>query len=131
MIKATKITILWSEASYDENIEFTGDNVFSQANAYLKRLARTLPEKHLGYFKTKFKVDYENGETYEGRYDLKRHDILYGDIGRHIKNFCKFYAGRANPTHITPEQYKLFLQQIGDNTINEFGRFLDTYEIGE
>lgn len=130
MIKATKITILWSEASRDENIQFTGEDVFGQANYYLKRLAHTLPEKHLGYYKTKFKIDYEDGETYEGRYDLKRHDIIYGDIGRHIRNFCKFYAGKAKPTHITPEQYKLFLQQTGETIVKEFGRFLDTYQIG-
>lgn len=129
MIKAVKITILWSEASYDENIEFTGKNVFGQANDYLKRLAHGLPEKHLGYYKTKFRIEYEDGETYEGRYDLKRHDVIYGDLGRHVRQFCEFYSGRKKPDHLTVEQYQSCLASYPPDMPEQWGRFLDTYEI--
>lgn len=129
MIKATKITILWSEASNNENIEFTGDNVFGQANAYLKRLARTLPEKHLGYYKTKFRIEYEDGVVYEGRYDLKRHDVIYGNIGRHVRQFCEFYSGRRKPDHMTEQEYRGLLGMHNKQFIEQCGQFLDTYEI--
>lgn len=129
MIKATKITILWSEASYDENIEFTGDNVFGQANDYLKRLARTLPEKHLGYYKTKFQIEWEDGSTYEGRYDLKRHDVIYGDLGMHVRQFLEFYSGRRKPEHMTEQEYRGLLGMHSKQFIEQCGQFLDIYEI--
>lgn len=129
MIKATKITILWSEASYDENIEFTGDNVFGQANDYLKRLARTLPEKHLGYYKTKFRIEWEDGSTYEGRYDLKLNDVVYGDIGRHIRQFLEFYSGRRKPDHLTERDYRNFLARFALAEIIRFSHFIDIYDL--
>ena len=129
MVKATKITILWSEATRVENIEFIGENVFQQANDYLKWLAHGLPGKHLGYYKTKFRIDYQDGETYEGRYDLKRHDIFYGDLGRHVRGICEFCSGRKKPDHLTEEQYRNCLASYPSGMSEQCSQFLDTYEI--
>jgi predicted ribonuclease toxin of YeeF-YezG toxin-antitoxin module len=131
MIKAVKITIVWSEGLPDSltPVVFTGDNVYQQANDFLKRLARNAPKKGYGYHKTKFEIEFADGTIYEGRYDLKRHDVVLADLGRHVRQFLEFYSGRRKPNHMTEQEYRGILGMHHKQFIEQCGQFLDSYEI--
>lgn len=131
MIKAVKITIIWSEGlpAEDTPVIFTDNNVYQQANDFLKRLARNAPEKGNGYHKKKFEIEFADGTIYEGRYDLKRHDVIYGNLGRHVRQFCEFYSGRYKPEYMTEQEYRSYLAQFDPELIKRSARFLGNYEL--
>jgi hypothetical protein len=110
-------------------VVFTGDNVYQRANDFLKRLARNAPEKGYGYHKTKFEIEFADGTIYEGRYDLKRHDVFWADLGRHVRQFCEFYSGQRRPEHMTKQEYQSCLAQFDPGMVKRFARFLSNYEL--
>ena len=103
---------------------------YDDADRVLQSWARTAPDTG-GYDKCDFRITFADGETYEGRYDLKRHDTAHtGQLQRHVRQFCRFYAGLWRPVHITPEYYERDI--IGDTEqCASFKRFLDTYDLGD
>lgn len=71
----------------------------------LARMARSAPKPGGGYDKTDFLVVWEDGETYEGRYDLQR-DGESGsawrgfDLARRVRDFLAFLAHKPScPGH--------------------------------
>lgn len=107
-----KIIIEWSEACNDKPQEFTS---FETANKYLRQLAERC-ESDLGYYKTKFVAEWEDGFQYEGRYDLHRWDQKQEnpngcvDLFDHIKGVTTFYSGKRKPLHMDDDQYNHLLQ---------------------
>lgn len=83
---------------------------FEDAGHALAIWARTAP-KGGGYDKTDFIVVWNDGETYEGRVDLKREHVLGYDLRAHIRSAWTFCAGLAKPAHLTQERYDKFLRQ--------------------
>jgi hypothetical protein len=101
---------------------------WDDADAVLKRMAWTAPE-HGGYHKTDFRITWEDGETYTGRYDLKRHDVSLAYLARHVRRFCEFYSGRWRPEHVSEEQYRAIVDR--DPELRDaIARLLDTHQIG-
>lgn len=99
------------------------------ADQMLKLWARTAPEPGQGYDKCDFTVTWEDGETYTGRYDLKRHDQDFPELlAYHIRSFIEFYAGTHKPEWMKPEQYQ---ETIKGTDHAEYINFLNNYEIGE
>ena len=50
--------------------------------------------KEMGYDKVDFLVTWEDGETYEGRFDMKyEHKLEENMLGRQITDVLLFYAG--------------------------------------
>jgi hypothetical protein len=127
MIKMEKIAITRGEGLITECGKTYTVHTWEEANRVLQRMAMTAPDR--GYDKTDFEVTYTDGETYTGRYDLKRHDVQLGDLGRHIRQICEFNAGLYCPSHMTPEQYQRILDRDKE-LVKEYKRFLDNYEIG-
>ena len=76
-----------------------------EANRILKTAAITAP-KDGGHHKVDFKVTWEDGEKYEGRYDLTYADTWKPDLGNTIRRFMNFYGGLERPPHMTDEQYE-------------------------
>jgi hypothetical protein len=57
------------------------------------------------YDKVDFTVTWEDGETYEGRFDMKyEHTAAANPIGEQMKEWIMFHFIR--PRWMTPEQYK-------------------------
>ena len=107
---------------------------FMEADEVLKRWARTAPGKDGGYDKCDFTVTYTDGETYAGRYDLKRHDMGFSNLlGWYMVKNIEWYAGRTNDPWVGMEHYQRWLQENeilcpGQRADNE--ELLDNYEIG-
>jgi len=81
-------------------------STWREAGDILKRMAASAPAEG-GYDKTDFEIVFSNGERYSGRYDLKRHDEIYGDLYRHVVRYCEYYAGRRRPMQSAKTNTKL------------------------
>lgn len=132
MIKAKHILVHRVEGYAHECVPVTttGSRPWDEANAHLLRMSATAP-KDGTYDKTDFTVTYEDGETHEGRYDLKPHSVEVPDLAKHVRDFLQFYAGLRKPAHMTQERYDAFLAQPSTRKHHEECKaFLETYEIG-
>lgn len=124
------ITIKWSESPDFETPRTFTD--FESADQFLRELARNAPGPGGGYYKTDFEIEFEDGETYSGRYDLTNHETV--DLARHVRQFAKFYSGRLMaselPSHLTSEQYREIVLR---NVTQRDGliRLLDGYRLGD
>src|SRR6266853_2565243 len=77
---------------------------FEAADAQLKRWARSAPKRGGGYDKTDFRIEWADGETYEGRYDLTGEDVSkHNLLGAHIQHFLNFHAVLLCPEHLSRE----------------------------
>jgi len=131
--KATSVKIVWSE-NRTEGIPASFPS-FKEANALLTEMARTAPAGG-GYDKTGFEVVFEDGNKYEGRFDLTNEHTAGGTLLEdHILRHLNFYAGRVMdsdlPSHLTPEKYRDILHRIGEKHRDETIAFLDKYRIGD
>lgn len=142
MIRASRIKLTRAEGRPHECVAVTiepghvaslgnlsqGD-VFYAADQILSHWAATAPDSG-GYDKCDFEVEYEDGETYEGRYDLVREDTgRFDKLGEHIRRFQKFCAGLYRPDHLSEDQYAAALKRQGGPS-EAAKRFLVEYQIG-
>lgn len=131
-IKAVSITIERAEGRKDEcvTVKVSGPEVWSAANAVLWRWSHTAP-KGGAYNKCDFTVEYEDGEKYEGRYDLHHFEYEAPDLAKHMRRHCGVYAGRLIPGWVKEEdveQFKAHIREVGKQ--EQYCGFLDRYEIG-
>jgi hypothetical protein len=126
-VKAVKFDVTRAEGRIEECKSYTV-TTWAKTDSILRSWARTAPDEGQGYNKCDFTVTYEDGETYTGRYDLKRHDMGFTDLlGYHIRSFVEFCAGQHKPDHMTAAQYQEYLS---DSNKEEYAQFLLKYEIG-
>jgi hypothetical protein len=96
-IPALKITLIRREGTVREVNEglavLLGADVFGQADLALCGWSRTVPREG-GYHKCSFVVEYADGETYEGRYDLKAGEGV--SIGAHMMAHLEYAVKRGN-----------------------------------
>jgi hypothetical protein len=84
-----------------------------EATCVLMQMAHDAPT--LGYDKTDFRITWEDGYVYEGRYDL--HHISQQqenpnrciDLADHIRGFILFCSGTRRPHHLSEEEYEKIL----------------------
>lgn len=127
MIPVKKITITRAEGptiKCGKPHEFPS---FIQASAWLWNQAYTFPK--LGYDKHDFKVEFEDGETYEGRLDCKHFSCTDPDLDiyQHLLSTCRWCAGREPYPHCGMEKYKAWMAQEDPATIQSYGEFIDKY----
>jgi hypothetical protein len=102
---------------------------WDDADAVLKRMAATAPDSG-GYDKTDFRITWEDGETYLGRYDLTRQDATKASLAGHVRNFCLFYSGRRRAEHVDEPRYRAIVDR--DPELRDaIARLLDTHQIGD
>lgn len=125
--KISKVTILWSEGMNRTNVIYEGPNAVDRADLQLLRISKN-NQCELGYNKTKIEVTFEDGETYAGRWDVKKYGSENNDIKirQHIRDNCEFYAGLRKPQHLSLEQYQACLRHFDPK---EFIDFLNRYDI--
>jgi len=110
---------------------------YEEADRVLKTWSATAPKPGEGYDKIDFKVTWEDGQTYEGRYDLTQEDSLHARsrlnlIGSHIQQQLLFYSGLSRPRHLSPEDYERYLSQLrrsSGETPESYIQFLQTHEV--
>jgi hypothetical protein len=115
-----------NEAGKERTFDGTDQNIWERANNALSDWRVTAPSDG-SYHKCDFKVTYEDGETYEGRYDLSKKTRT--TIEEHMTRHCEFYAGRWVPPHLRnyePEALAALISAQKD----AYNVFLDNYAIG-
>ena len=106
-VRVKYIVLERSEGRIDEVEKPVAVKTFQEANEVLAQWARTAPPKGHGYDKTGFLVIWEDGETYEGRYDLQCNVPL--DLAGHIRDFLRFHAGQWQGNFDSEEAYLAYL----------------------
>lgn len=103
---------------------------FGEANSLLRIWARTAPEDGT-YDKCGFKVFFENGDTYEGRYDLTRKDFVSASIERQMVDYLRFCTGEGRPAHMEEKRYRDYLAAYIKQEKREGAKkMLETYDFG-
>lgn len=83
-------------------------STFGRADTVLRRWSESVARDG-GYDKCEVSVEWENGATYHGRYDLVNWRDAQPDLARHIRELAYFYTGRRAPAHMTLAVYGAFL----------------------
>ncbi len=131
-IPAVKITITRAEGPTElcrKPKMFEGPRCWTAANAWLMGQSETFPAQG-GYDKHDFVVEFENGETYEGRLDCKASDCDDPDlnVAKHMRDFIEFMAGIRRPAWMNDAQWARALAQYADER-GSAGMYLNTYAI--
>lgn len=128
-IRAKRITIKWSENEEPLPRSFS---MFEDAEALIRRMRQTAPDDG-SYDKTDFEIEFEDGETYQGRIDLERN--VAETIAQHCIEFATFYSGRQDsktlPAHLPPDQYRMVMRRYTDEQRAQWAKFLDNYEFSD
>lgn len=103
---------------------------FKEANRILARWALSAPP--IGYDKVDFKVEWEDGSIYTGRYDLVREDVSRASLDGHIREVASFYAGLRRPHDLGQDKYEFAvksMEQTSGMPRGEWGHLLENYEL--
>jgi len=131
-IPAVKFELLRAEGLIEETGPAAPVTTWAEADNILRNWARTAPQPGHGYDKCDFKITYADGDTYEGRYDLKFHDQTFPELlAWHIRQHCEFYAGTRRPDWMTEDKYQDVLASYEEETIQGYKDFIARYEIGD
>jgi hypothetical protein len=134
MVKVAKIVVTRAEGRHEECGIPHECKTFAEANTVLRKMARTAPDGG-GYDKTDFVVTYEDGETYEGRFDL----TFTGNelLENHMRGHVEFSAGVKMPYHFVTRygegakaRYESYLNEIvKPEGVEAYKKFLATYAL--
>lgn len=129
MIRVKEISLTRAEGYVRECVTEKATS-FRQANLILYRWGRTAPPRGHGYHKCHFVVTYEDGNTYDGRFDLNSGFVP--SLERHMRDHCEASSGRWTPPHRTAEQWASYLRDVlGAEKQEAYAKFLDAFQIGD
>jgi len=105
---------------------------WKDANDFILQRALTKVNS-LGYLKTFFEVEFEDGEMYRGRYDIHHFTKEKADLRKHIIDFALCYSGRKKPDSFkTEEEYREYLNSYVEEDIQRYySKLLDEYELSD
>ena len=112
-----------------ERKEFTS---LADAQVQAFRWARTAPPPGKGYDKCDFQLVFEDGNTYDGRYDLQRtgYNSDGQTIGQQAVSHLTYLAGQRRPYHFSDEHWAYCCKELQETGITKEARkFLEAYEI--
>lgn len=111
-IKVKEVWLRRAEGRVSECVAVTLPSL-DEANKTLARWSHTAPGAGGGYHKCDFMVTWENGETYEGRFDLQHMgEAGYPSIERQMARYMRFIIGEWRPPHTTQDQYETYLSEV-------------------
>lgn len=111
-----------------ENLGQRTVSSFDAADQQLVQWARTAPKK--GGHKTDFQVEWADGQTYTGTYEISANDAAKLNLlGSHIQHYLGFHAGIFCPEGMSREQYQEHLARDGSQAREEAMNFLHNYEM--
>ncbi len=128
-----KIPVKKVELLYSENGTFwlADYESFADADDALRMMAVSAPADGT-YHKTGYKVTFMDGESYEGRVCLKRHDSDFPTVIQWaMRSFVDYHAGRACPDRMNAEEYErclAFYDSSENSNRKGFGEFRDKYD---
>lgn len=87
-------------------------STFAEVDRQIRKWAVSAP-KGGGYDKVDFLVKWDNGDSYDGRFDMKRDHVTGGHfLQDQIRQHLRFITGDYCPPHMTAEQYGRIRQEI-------------------
>ncbi|WP_342051280.1 MULTISPECIES: hypothetical protein [unclassified Cupriavidus] len=82
---------------------------WEQADATMQRWSEAVA-RDSACEKCEFFVEWANGATYRGRYDLVNCRDAMPGLASHVRELAYLYTGRQAPKHMTPAIYAAFLE---------------------
>lgn len=123
MIKLKSIKIERGEGPYELCGVLHNVKSFREADRIMFQQAESAP-KNGGYDKCDYTVEWADGSTYQGRYDMKHPDsrgfVFFSDC---FWDGVTFYAGYNIPSHFTLKKYTAFVKndtEFSLSLLNEF-----------
>lgn len=117
LVPTSRIWIRRAEGYHADLGEWTFDT-FAQANAHLGSAQKTAP-KGGGYDKHDFEVEWVDGFTYKGRFDLENNGVM-PSLDGHIRQFLTFIVEN-------PRGGEIFDEDDRKNAAH----LLETYDVGQ
>lgn len=111
-------------------------DTWERAEERIRDICLSMDKGRPGYDKTKFRIEFVDGEIYEGRFDATHpeHPHFEGTLERHIREHLTFLAGLWCPPHLTEDKYHAFLaetEQRSPGTKQEALDFLRKYALND
>jgi hypothetical protein len=131
LVPLKNIFLLWTESS-DQSWLSRPLSTWSEAEDAIHAMAAVAPE--YGYDKTRFRVEWADGEVYEVRLDIAR--VVVGipcPLAGHVRRALEFTSGRWRPANMTEERQQSFLaenERLHPGGAAWAGKILDGYELG-
>lgn len=102
---------------------------FFTANNQLELWGFTAPEKDNGYDKVDFEIQWEDGETYKGRFDLQKggRESDGSNLQGHVKGMADYYMGKSKWAMESYGKEK-YMELIKEHQ-EEAREFLEKYEL--
>ena len=127
----SKMTNIWLRRAEGRSAQCYGLDVqtWTDSDYVLRGWAVTAP-KEMGYDKVDFLVTWEDGETYEGRFDMKyEHKLEENLLGRQITDVLMFYAGENKPDYMKEQAYREYVEHYADMKV-AYLAFLEEHDLG-
>ena len=112
-IKAKKVVINWKEGTVPKGAYPMTFKSIREANKQILRNSGDAP-KSGGYDKHSFTIFWDDGETYQGRLDVKHPSQPNADlsIGRHVKEWIEYgMSDRSGASAEEKKEYKDYLEK--------------------
>ena len=106
-------------------------NTIAEAQKVLRRWSHSAPEEGGGYDKCDFKVTFEDGETYTGRYDLQNTGLNDGGetLAGQMRSFIGFIAGNRRPAWCSDKDWAdIRRDKESDGSAKDAREFLEKYD---
>jgi hypothetical protein len=103
------------------------ENIFDIVNKKISDWSITAPYKGNGYNKCDFTLEWENGKTYGGRFDMQ---FGYNNLSDHIKKYLTFYVKK--PWYLdqkTYDQYIAYQNSRNSDFIPKCKDLLENYQL--
>lgn len=138
-IRLVKIELFRVEGPAEECVRKSFDRtetaertLWEYADRAFRRWGKTAPELGSGYNKIDFKLTWEDGSEYKGRFDLVRggRDDAGHSLSRHVRATSAIHAGLTAPAGRTTEEWVklLDLEYPGAREIHR--QLVEFYEMG-
>jgi hypothetical protein len=125
------VTILAEPGPYEGRFVLsTPGEVWNAARHELSKIAQTAPKGGC-YDKTDFKIEWTDGQVYDGRADVKHISEPDNDtdLSDHVWGFITFHIGKRAPAWMGEKKYREFMEQ-NRAYIAEFEGFYYLYDLG-
>lgn len=100
---------------------------WAEAESVLRGWSHTAPEDG-SYHKCDFKITYEDGQVYDGRYDLTQpRDVT---LEEHVRHFVEVGSGYRRPAKWDEKTHQMILNRNPELT-KSLGIFREKYAIGD
>jgi hypothetical protein len=120
-IKVKEIIFEWSESAEIE--DGLTVSTFAEADQIIRKIAYHAPDNG-AYDKTAFKLVFEDGQTYSGRYDVQYKDRINGSLSKHVKDFVRFSAGLEKPSHMSQRDWENLIRDSKADWLEFYNNYL-------